>query len=84
MLLEMAERDQSPTNQSAAKIEEFHLAIRQLEAIRQAASRLLGWLEAPRGPLDEKLLKQSALDFERGNYENGDDILTRLQAGGDL
>ncbi|HWG47079.1 MAG TPA: hypothetical protein VN688_30220 [Gemmataceae bacterium] len=56
----------------------------QVEAIRQAASRLLSWLRTPRGQLDEKYLEQSTRDFERGNYENGDDILTRLQAGGDL
>jgi hypothetical protein len=84
MLLEMAERDRSPTSQSAVKIEAFRLAIGQVESIRLSASRLLDWLRAPRDPLNEKLLEQSILDFERGNYESGDDLLGRLQAGGDL
>jgi hypothetical protein len=83
-LLALAERDRSPTNLSVAQIEEFRLVTGQVEAIRQVASRLLGWLQAPRGQPDEKFLEQSSRDFERGNYESGDDLLTRLQAGGDL
>ncbi len=83
-LLEMVERDRSPTNHSASQSDAFRPVIRQVEMIRQAADRLLAWLRTPRGQLDEKLLEQSIRDFESGNYESGDDILARLQAGGDL
>jgi hypothetical protein len=79
LLLEMAERD-GPS----AKFAEFRLVIQQAESIEQSAGHLLRWLRAPRGPLDSERLEQSLLDFEQGNYESGDDLLTRLQAGGDL
>ncbi len=65
-------------------MEELRRAIQEVESIERSASHLLRWLRAPRGPLDETLREQSVLDFERGHFESGNDILARLQAGGDL
>jgi hypothetical protein len=73
--------DYAKLSTNLSKLEQ---AMREVDQVRQRMSSLLAWADAPLPPIEaSKLVRGEATPSSEG-YENGDQILARIQSGGDL
>jgi hypothetical protein len=66
------------------ELNDLNEAEQEVRAFQEWAERLYAWLDKPASPVDWERLKAGQASIERGEYEKVEDVLARLEAGGDL
>jgi hypothetical protein len=81
---DIATREQTPLMEQQADRTMLETVSRRAEHLRGELTALLHWLDAPSPPIDPATLTGGGDSSTAKGYESIDDILARLQAGGDV
>ena len=83
-LRDLAEEIAARQGQPAVDEGVFGNTINELQGMRDRIADFWSWMNAPRPPLDRRMVEESRASRVRGESEDARDLFARLQSGGNL